>query len=68
MTGQSYIPILKENLEKSAGKMWMPTFVLQQDNNPKHRSRISTEFFNGNNIELFEWPAQSPDINPTEHL
>ena len=32
MTGQSYVSISKENLEKSAEKMRMPTFVYQQDN------------------------------------
>ena len=34
LTGDSYINILKENLQKSAEKMRMTTFVLQQDNVP----------------------------------
>ena len=38
MTGQSYVSILKENLAKSAEKMGIPIFVLQQDNNQKHKS------------------------------
>ena len=68
MTGQSYVSILKENLEKSAEKMGMSIFVLQQDNDPKHKSLRATEFFNNNNIESLEWQAQSPDLNPIEHL
>ena len=46
MTGQIYVSILKENLEKSAEKIGMPTFVLQQDNDPKQKSQVATEFFN----------------------
>ena len=44
MTGDSYINILKENLQKSAEKMGMTTFVLQQDNDSKHKCRVAAEF------------------------
>ena len=46
----------------------MTTFVLQQNNDPKHKCRVATEFFYGNDINLLEWSAQSPDLNPIEHL
>ena len=40
----------------------------QQDNNPKCTSRLATQWFSDNHIQVLEWPAQSPDINPIEYL
>ena len=39
-----------------------------QDGAPCHRSKVAKKFLDSNNIDLLEWPGNSPDINPIENL
>ena len=44
------------------------TIKFQQDNDSKHTSKLAMEFFKANKYDLIFWPANSPDLNPIEHL
>ena len=39
---------------------------MQQDNDPKHISKSTTEWLQQKKIRLLECPSESPDLNPIE--
>ena len=68
MCRYQYLRILVNNLKQSAAKMGLVDYVFQQDNDPKHTSKVIRKYLGEESIETLVWPSQSPDLNPIEHV
>lgn len=72
MDSKMYIEILKENLLPTMDALRafssIENMIFQQDGDPKHTSGYSKDWFRRTGVKTLPWPAQSPDLNPIEHL
>ena len=70
MDAKQYMDILEGNLLTSIQQSGISQedLLFQQDNDPKHKSKIAIQWFKDQGITLLDWPPQSPDLNPIEHL
>jgi DDE superfamily endonuclease/Transposase len=70
MDAKQYVDILNDHLLPSMEDSGIPLedIIFQQDGDSKHRSGKTMEWMDDNGISLLNWPPQSPDLNPIEHL
>ena len=68
MNASIYIRILSGHMVPSANRLFSGSYIFQQDNDPKHTAKVVQNYLKGKNIEVLDWPSNSPDINPIENL
>jgi transposase len=67
MNAEFYVEILRTHVPEMS-QMLSGRWRFQQDNDPKHTSRLAKAFLQENFPIVLDWPSNSPDLNPIENL
>jgi transposase len=69
ITGSVYIDMLKNTFLPFYNSFENNLqYIFQDDNAPVHRASAVNQWKESNSVLSLPWPAQSPDLNPIEHL
>jgi transposase len=69
MEKMQYKSILQREMLTSARELYPDgDFIFQQDNDPKHTSKVVKRYLEYKDVNVLHWPAQSHDLNPIENL
>ena len=68
MTAKKLLDIYEEGLLPSVKIIDSHDWILQEDNDPKHTTKLVEVWREKHNIDCLAWPSNSPDINPIENV
>lgn len=68
LDADDYCGVLETSLLPFIHRLGIEEWTFQQDNAPIHKARVTGEWFQEHRLNVMEWPAKSPDLNPIENL
>ena len=72
MDSKVYVSILKKYLKPPSVEDWFGKWpaknkcIFMQDNDPKHKSRLTMTWLQEQGVQVMPWTTNSPDLNPIE--
>ena len=68
MDKQMYKNILLDKILPHTHDKMSCQWIFQRDNDPKHTSKLVKGFLEQKGVNVMQWIAQSPDLNPIEYF
>jgi len=68
MDGRFYKTIIQQTLIPNANRLLPGGYILQQDGNSSHTSKVAMKYIREEVPMVMDWPSKSPDLNPIENV